>query len=136
MWSASETEQMRGLPLRVAASLLGGIAMNVLWLVAVLTSMPRPASPIPLAVMMTVPAATAIGFGVGTLVAERGMRCRETTIAQAFLWPLVGCTVGAVLVYPFVPMLIGTGTLAVGTGAVVARELRRVWNARRRRTTG
>ena len=86
---------MTRLVLRVVASLLGGIGMNVLWLVTVLTSMRRPPSPIPLAVMMTTPIATAIGYGVGTRVAERVMRCRETTISQALGWPFAGCTVDA-----------------------------------------
>jgi hypothetical protein len=38
-------------------------------------------------VMTSAPGATAIGFGLGTLLAERLMRCRETTISQALLWP-------------------------------------------------
>ena len=87
MWSGHTTDKMMRRVLRVVASVLGGTGMNILWLVTVLTSMRRPPSPIPLAVMMTAPIATAIGYGVGTLVAERVMRCRETTICQTLLWP-------------------------------------------------
>ncbi|MEO8499947.1 MAG: hypothetical protein ABI565_03465 [Vicinamibacteria bacterium] len=106
--------------------------MNALWLIAVLSTMRRPPSPIPLAVVMTAPVAAAIGFGLGTLLIERVMRRRETTIGQALLWPFVGCAVGAVLVSPLGRMFVGVGVLAFGTVAVVVRELRRVSHPERR----
>ncbi len=118
---------MVGLLTRVLVSLLGGIGMYGVWLAALLAGMRRPPLPISFAVMLTAPAVTALGFGLGTLMGEQLTRGRKTGFLQAFLWPFIGCTAGALVVYPFGPMLIVFGVFALGTGAVLARE---VWALR------
>jgi hypothetical protein len=40
-----------------------------------------------------------------------------------YRWPLVGCAIGAGVVYWFGPMLVVFGMLAAGTASVVLREV-------------
>ena len=74
-------------------------------------------------VQFAAPVATALGFGLGSVVGDRIIGRRSTPLLRACLWPLAGCVVGAVVVYPFGPMLIVFGMFGLGTAAVVAREV-------------
>jgi FtsH-binding integral membrane protein len=107
---------------RVVASLLGAGLLYSVWLAAVLAAA-RPASPMPFWFVLTAPVATAFGFGLGSVVGDRIIGRRSTPLLRACLWPLAGCVVGAVVVYPFGPMLIVFGMFGLGTAAVVASEV-------------
>ncbi len=52
------------------------------------------------------------------LVREGGM-----TFFQIYIWPLIGCSIGAGAVYWFGPMLIVFGMFVVGTASVALREM-------------
>jgi hypothetical protein len=125
--SAEETDRgirpMLALAARVLLSVLGAIAAYAIWLVAALASRRGPPAPFPFALLMVTAPATALGFALGTLLGERLTRRRRSGLLPAFLWPLVGGSIGAVVVYPFGPMLVVFGVFALGTAAVAAREM-------------
>lgn len=115
---------MLDLFLRVVMSVLGAGTLYSGWLALVLSLNPNPASPISLWLLFTAPVATALGFGLGALIGDRIIRRRpRIRILQAFLWPLAGCIVGAIVVYPFGPMLIVFGMFGLGSAAVVVNNV-------------
>jgi hypothetical protein len=56
------------------------------------------------------------------MVAKRLTEARREAFVRMFIWPLVGCILGAVVVVWFGPMLIVFGMFLVGTGSVALRE--------------
>ena len=108
---------------RVLGSLLGGIIMFALWLIAVLARMPRPPVPPSFGATLTAPVVTAAGCGVGMLVAERLTQRREGGVRGAFLWSLAGGTVGTVAMFPFGGMLAGFGLFGFGAAALIIQEV-------------
>ena len=67
---------------------------------------------------MLIPVVTAAGFAAGTWVAERLGGTRKTRFSRMFVWPLVGCAVGAAAIF-----LIGPLMFTLGTGSVVLSEV-------------
>ena len=65
----------------------------------------------------------AAGFAVGVTMAERLGKKGRTSFIRIYVWPLVGCAIGAAVVYPFGPMLIVFGMFAAGTASVLVREI-------------
>ncbi len=114
---------MLGVLVRVLGSLTGGIIMFAVWLTAVLARMPRPPVPPSFAVTLTAPIVTAVGFALGMLVAERLTQRRQGGVRGAFLWPLAGCTVGTLVMFPLGGMLVGFGLFGLGTAALLIREV-------------
>ena len=108
---------------RVLGSLLGGILMFAIWLVAVLARMPRPPAPPSFAVTLTAPVVTAVGFGLGMLVSERLTGRRHDGFRGAFLWALAGGTIGTAGMFPLGGMMAGFGLFGLGTTAVIIREV-------------
>ena len=72
---------------------------------------------------LSAPVATAIGFALGVAIVERLTRTSRTRFLHIFVWPLMGCALGAGAVYWFGPMLIVFGMFAVGTASIVLREV-------------
>ena len=113
---------MRSL-VRLVASVLGAGLLYRAWLALVLIAVPRADAPVPLAFNLAAPVVTALGFALGTIVGERLAGCPRTPFPRAYLWPLAGCIIGAVVVYPFGPTLIVFGMFALGTIAVIAERV-------------
>ena len=65
----------------------------------------------------------AAGFAAGITVAERLAKKDRTRFICIYVWPLVGCSIGAAVVYPFGPMLIVFGMFAAGTVSLAIREI-------------
>jgi len=114
MWSAC---------FRLLGALLGGIIAFAVWLVAVLVRMPRPPVPPSFAVTLTAPVVTAAGFSLGMLIAERLTRRRQNGFRGAYLWSLVGGTIGTLAMFPFGGMMAGFGLFVLGTAALLIREV-------------
>jgi hypothetical protein len=93
------------------------------WLVAVLVRMPRPPVPPSFAVTLTAPVVTAAGFGLGMLVVERLTQRRQSGFRGAYLWSLVGGTIGTVLLFPFGGMMAGFGLFGFAAAAMLIREV-------------
>lgn len=117
---------------RLAVSVVGGGVLYGAWLAVVLATMGPPSSPRPFLVMLTAPIVTAFGFALGTVLGERLTRGYHVRLSRAIRWPLVGCVVGALLMYPFGPMLIVFGMFGLGTVAVATREAWAHGDAKRR----
>ena len=61
-----------------------------------------------------------IGIGLFDLVAKRSL----PNFFNIYKWPLVGCIIGAAIVFPSGPMLIVFGMFGLGTLSVILREVR------------
>ena len=68
------------------------------------------------------PVVTAAGFAVGLAMSERPLTSRRVSFGRIYVWPLVGCAVGAAAVYWHGPMLIVFGMFLMGTASVVLRQ--------------
>jgi hypothetical protein len=99
--------------------------MFAFWLMAVLAGMPRPPVPPSFAVTLTAPVIAAVGFSMGTLVADRFTRPRQGGARGTFLWSFIGGTLGTAMMFPFGGMMAGFGMFGLATAAVLIRELRR-----------
>lgn len=73
---------------------------------------------------ISAPVVTALGYAVGLRIAERWLAQRKTVFLRIFVWPLVGCSVGAVGLSWLGPMWIGIGTFVGGAISVVLREVK------------
>ena len=68
------------------------------------------------------PVVTGTGFAVGIVAAEGSSSTRRGGFLRTLIWPLLGCAIGAGVVYWFGPMLIVFGMFVVGAASVVLRE--------------
>jgi len=69
------------------------------------------------------PIITAIGFSSGIMVYDHFSRSTKLPFIRLVSWPLIGCIIGAVIVYWFGPMLIVFSMLALGAISVAVREV-------------
>jgi hypothetical protein len=69
------------------------------------------------------PVITAAGFATGIAVRERLAGPKRSRFLRILLWPLIGCAIGAGLVYSFGPMLIVFAMLLTGTASIALREV-------------
>jgi len=122
-WSRHGGMAMLSACIRLLGSLLGGIIAFAVWLVAVLVRMPRPPVPPSFAVTLTAPVVTAAGFGLGMLVVGRLTQRRQNGFRGAYLWSLVGGTIGTLAMFPFGGMMAGIGLFGFGTAAMLVREV-------------
>ena len=68
------------------------------------------------------PVIAAAGFATGVMLRERLAGKKQHCFLRIFLWPLIGCAVGAGTVYQFGPMLIVFAMLFTGTASIALRE--------------
>ena len=88
----------------ILASKLGGpIVEDILWLMA--------------------PVVTASGFATGIRLIAFFNEVDNTGFFRIFVWPLIGCTLGAIAVYWYGPMLIVFSMLATGAASIFLREV-------------
>jgi len=119
---------MPGVIVRMLAALAGGVILFAVWLVAVLSGMPRPPVPPSFAVTLAAVFLTAAGFALGMLAGERLSRRRRAGVGEIFPWSLAGCLVGALTMFPFGGMMAGFGIFGLGTVALLVREVL-LWRA-------
>ena len=118
-----DTLDLRGALLRLASPLLGAGVFYLAWMAAFLV-LTRSVSVVAETVLwLLAPVMTAAGFAVGITVAERLAKKDKSSFMRIYVWPLVGCVIGAAIVYPFGPMLIVFGMFAGGTSSVAVREI-------------
>ena len=110
---------------RVVLSGLTGGAVFSLWLGLFLSLWSWGFEDVAWLLWLLAPLATGFGFGMGVGGGERLFAVGRPTLWTATTWPLAGCIVGAVVVYPFGVMLIVFGMLCMGTVAVAGREWRK-----------
>jgi len=108
---------------RVAASLLGAAVSYSAWLAVFLLTVKERGSIWEALLWLLSPLATALGFAAGVSVAERLAGDRRSSFGRLLIWPLLGCAVGAGVVYWFGPMLIVFGMFVMGTASIAVREV-------------
>jgi hypothetical protein len=108
--------------LRVLSSLLVGVVCYIIWLGIFLLSS-TVEEIIVVALWLAAPLITGAGFATGVFLFNRLAKVDADPFHRILLWPLVGCILGAAIVYPFGPMLIVFSMLVLGTLSVMAREV-------------
>lgn len=108
---------------RIASSLLGGGMLYSVWMAAFLSTVDLGNQLLTLTLWLLAPILTAIGFAVGVLVFDRLTAIRRMSFLSVLVWPLVGCVMGAGVVYWFGPMLIVFGMFLAGTASVAIMEI-------------
>ncbi|NQT15123.1 MAG: hypothetical protein HQ582_20365, partial [Planctomycetes bacterium] len=64
-----------------------------------------------------------LGLATGLWLNDRLFSRGSERVLRLWLWPLIGCSVGAAVVFWFGPMLIVFGMFVVGTVSVALREV-------------
>jgi len=72
---------------------------------------------------LSAPVVTSLGFATGLWIAYRLLSRGRESVPRLWVWPLVGCSVGAAAVFWFGPMLIVFGMFVAGTLSVALREV-------------
>jgi len=72
---------------------------------------------------LSAPVVTSLGFATGLWLNDRLFSRGSERVLRLWLWPLIGCSVGAAVVFWFGPMLIVFGMFVVGTVSVALREV-------------
>ena len=66
---------------------------------------------------------TALGFSAGAILFIRFRRLPCPPLPRLYLYPLIGCSIGAAVVFPFGPMLIVFGMCLLGSFSMLLFEL-------------
>jgi hypothetical protein len=107
--------------LRVVTASISGVIFYLFWLVLFLLNLHFGLLAVnPL--WFLAPVLTGLGFYLGILLFDRLVGVKTHSPGLAFLWPLVGCSLGAFIVYWLGPMLIVFSMLVFGALSVAARD--------------
>ena len=109
--------------IKVGFSLLCGGILFTVWLALFLLTNNFVRPFLETVLWFIAPIFTASGFALGIIFYERLTKTRRTKFVQAFIWALVGCIIGALVVYWFGPMLIVFSMLMMGSLAMAVREV-------------
>lgn len=108
--------------IKVLSSVLCAGILYFLWMGVFLVLSDRAGAVVRGIFWLLAPVVTAAGFAVGLVVSERLLGSAKVSFLRVFIWPLVGCAVGAAVVYWYGPMLIVFGMFLVGAASVVLRQ--------------
>jgi len=107
---------------RVAISIVGGALFYLCWM-AMFIVLPTEVSPILRGLLWAAaPIVTALGFFTGAALVGHFRRLPRLTLGQLYLYPLVGCSLGAAAVFAFGPMLIVFAMCLMGSLSMVFLE--------------
>jgi hypothetical protein len=111
---------------RVVASFLGAGLFNLIWLAAFLTFAGRPPrGPVSWLLWCLAPPITALGFSYGIILFDYSVSHTRHSLLSVLPLLLVGCVIGAVVIFPIGQMFIGFGIFVFGGMAVLLQEVRR-----------
>ena len=120
---AGNLRYLWGVLAKVAASVLFAGVFYFVWMATFLFTIKLDNFAVELILWIVAPVVTAVGFAAGIAVFERLSNRSRTRFLHIYRWPLMGCIIGAGVVYWFGPMLIVFGMFATGTASVVLREV-------------
>jgi len=109
--------------IKITLSLVCGGITYFVWMGLFILMADSVGSPVKGIFWLAAPVATAIGFAIGIFIHEHAVGTRKATFPSVFIWPLLGCSIGALVIYWRGPMLIVFGMFAFGTVSVILREL-------------
>ena len=107
---------------KVIVSNIFGVIFCVLWLVILFKVFQWGGEGLEPILWILAPVLTALGFTIGAALLERDAWKRRQFL-RLYIWPLIGCVVGTLAIYWFVPILIVVGMLVVGTLSIILREI-------------
>ena len=119
----SERSKWIGPIATIASSAAGGVIFYLFWLVMAIPLSRLENGLLSAILWILAPLVTAFGFASGAVVAERRFRDGKIHFRRIYIWPLIGCTTGAMSTYIFGPMLIVFGMLFLGTVSIALREV-------------
>ena len=93
------------------------------WLALFLLTIKSANYPAKVLLWLSGPPVTALGFATGAWFSELLTKTRKTAFARILIWPLIGCVIGAGVIFSFGPMLIVFGMFAIGTVSIILREI-------------
>ena len=114
---------LKSLTLVVASVLVAGV-FHIGWLAAFIPAAKSGVMALKILGWLSAPVLMALGYTTGLWIGERRLTTRKTDFLRIFVWPLIGCSLGAMAVIGFVPMLIGFGMFVGGTASIVFREVK------------
>jgi hypothetical protein len=109
--------------IRIAFSLVCAIIFYITWMAAFILVTRLDSPMLETMLWLLAPVITAAGFAAGITVRERLAGQKRPRFLRIFLWPLIGCAIGAGLVYSFGPMLIVFAMFFTGTASMALREM-------------
>jgi hypothetical protein len=112
-----------GASITVGVSTVTGGVAYALWMLAAIPAARSENIYLIAATWILAPIVTAAGFAAGVFVSERKLRGSKPEFRRILIWPLIGCTLGAVSTYLLGPMLIVFGMLTAGVISVTLREV-------------
>jgi len=124
-------QYLNRLLVKTLVSILGAGVTYFVWMGVFLLVSPFDNAILEAIMWVSAPIVTAAGFTVGIYLMERRRGEQSASFVRILVWPLIGCTAGAVSVYPFGPMLIVFGMFVLGTVGVVLREGYVYWKGRK-----
>jgi hypothetical protein len=117
--------------IRITLSLFCAGVFYFAWMAVFLLTASLDSSAIRTLLWFLAPVVTAAGFATGILASERLSKADRSKPLHLFTWPLVGCAIGAGVVFWFGPMLIVFGMIVAGTASIVLREVILITNKTR-----
>ncbi len=110
------------LVLRILISFIAGSAFYTVWL-AIFLWIDSQKGFIEVLLFILAPLVTGFGFGIGIYYFNRICGDHQGSFKQIVIWPILGCILGALVVYWFGPMLIVFSMLIFGGLSVSIREI-------------
>jgi len=108
---------------KIILSLLFAGVFYFAWMASFLLTASLDSAVLEVSLWLLAPVITALGFTVGMFAFERLTKTGNTGFFRLFVWPLIGCAIGAGIVYWFGPMLIVFGMFMTGTAGVALKEV-------------
>jgi hypothetical protein len=107
---------------RFVASVVSGAAFYVAWMAVFLVSHPYHSPLFRGLLWILAPITTGLGFSAGAVLFMRFRHLAHIPFRRLCCYPLLACSVGAVVVFPFGPMLIVFGMCLLGSLAMLLFE--------------
>ena len=114
---------LKSLALVVASILVAGV-FHIGWLAAFIPAAKSGVIALKILGWLSAPVVTALGYALGLWMGERLLTPRTTDFLRIFVWPLIGCTLGATALSWIGPMWAGIGMFIGGAASVVLREVK------------
>ena len=121
---------------RVATSLLCGGVFYCAWMAVFFLAIGLDSPAVEFVLWLLAPVVTAAGFATGIVAVDRLTSTNEAGFLRVFIWPSIGCAIGAGVVSWFGPLLIVFGMFVAGTVSVAVMEMVRSLFRKKDRVSG
>lgn len=108
---------------RFVVSVLSGAAFYVAWMALFLLCSAHCSPLVRGLLWILAPVLTGLGFLAGAALFSRVRCLPHLRLGRLYLYPLIGCSIGAAVVFPFGPMLIVFGMCLLGSLSMLVFEL-------------